>query len=350
MEALKRKRTTARIAFTKVYNTLNALLDPIKGSSRDEISNSLAQMVSRAKELAVISKSYMDLRTEVDDDFTEEEREHEVVETLDYEYRHVTLMCPVSDDEEIKLKGTANDKKDIATNECSLVSCCNDAEVLMPTLRVKLRNGNEEMNVRLIMDNGSQKSYITKGAVYEMGYEPIDEQTMSHSLFGGRRIETVRHKKYRVHLSSIDDHYRCILIESENKKRIDWPLARVEKLIYGKDDKVRVVRLNTATGSLVRPIQRIYPLELKSDTSESQIDTVIVNRYGKNHSLSSPKHADSTNKHCDGINDGRVTRSGRVSRRPDRLSYEKVLLYIFYSVMWGNIGFILVRFPKEWRI
>ncbi|KAI4475896.1 hypothetical protein M0802_014986, partial [Mischocyttarus mexicanus] len=86
MEALKRKRTTARSAFTKVYNTLNALLDPTKGSSRGEISNFLAQFETKTEELIATSKAYMDLRSEVGDDFTEEEREHELDEALDYEY------------------------------------------------------------------------------------------------------------------------------------------------------------------------------------------------------------------------------------------------------------------------
>ncbi|XP_043496428.1 uncharacterized protein LOC122520404 [Polistes fuscatus] len=157
--------------------------------------------------------------------------------------RHVTLMCPVNekDDtekEETKPKGITNNKGEININECSLASYCNDAEVLMPTLRAKLRNGTKEINVRLIIDSGSQKSYITKEAVREMGYEPIGEQTMGHSLFGGRRTETVCHKKYRVHLGDLDDTYRCnfvamdqdIICEKIPRVKSDECLGELKKL------------------------------------------------------------------------------------------------------------------------
>ncbi|XP_033227841.1 uncharacterized protein LOC117179817 [Belonocnema kinseyi] len=57
---------------------------------------------------------------------------------------------------------------------------------------------------------------------------------------------------------NIDD---VVFVQNENTKRLDWPLARVTELIRGKDGNVRVVRLRTANGELIRPIQRIYPLE-----------------------------------------------------------------------------------------
>jgi len=53
-----------------------------------------------------------------------------------------------------------------------------------------------------------------------------------------------------------------VLIGTENSKRADWPLAVVEELIPGRDGKVRLVKLRTASGILLRPVQRIYPLEI----------------------------------------------------------------------------------------
>ena len=52
------------------------------------------------------------------------------------------------------------------------------------------------------------------------------------------------------------------LLEDDVRKRIDWPLARIEKLIAGRDGSVRVVYLTTKNGTFKRPIQRVYPLEL----------------------------------------------------------------------------------------
>jgi len=39
-------------------------------------------------------------------------------------------------------------------------------------------------------------------------------------------------------------------------------LAVVLELIPGRDGEVRLVRLRTASGVLLRPIQRVYPLEI----------------------------------------------------------------------------------------
>ncbi|XP_035222808.1 uncharacterized protein LOC118195583, partial [Stegodyphus dumicola] len=56
-----------------------------------------------------------------------------------------------------------------------------------------------------------------------------------------------------------------VLIGDDIKKRLNWPLARVTELIPGKDGKVRTVRLRTQTNNLVRPIQRVFPLEIQDD-------------------------------------------------------------------------------------
>ena len=53
-----------------------------------------------------------------------------------------------------------------------------------------------------------------------------------------------------------------VLLGVENSKRMDWPLAVIEELIPGRDGEVRLVRLRTASRVLLRPIQRVYPLEI----------------------------------------------------------------------------------------
>jgi hypothetical protein len=53
-----------------------------------------------------------------------------------------------------------------------------------------------------------------------------------------------------------------VLLGVENSKRIDWPLTVVEELIPGRDGEVRLVRLRTASGVLLRQMQRVYPLEI----------------------------------------------------------------------------------------
>jgi len=56
-----------------------------------------------------------------------------------------------------------------------------------------------------------------------------------------------------------------ILVEKENKKRIFLPMAKILELIPGKDGIVRVARLKFKKGEILRPIQRLFPLEVPLD-------------------------------------------------------------------------------------
>ena len=72
-----------------------------------------------------------------------------------------------------------------------------------------------------------------------------------------------------------------VLIGQDNRKRLDWPLGRVLALLSGKDGKVRIARLKTMHGELVRPIQRFYPLEMTAEDSMPLQDHVKKTRCGR---------------------------------------------------------------------
>ncbi|GFY15209.1 uncharacterized protein TNCV_1570221 [Trichonephila clavipes] len=55
-----------------------------------------------------------------------------------------------------------------------------------------------------------------------------------------------------------------VVVENSLKNRTLWSLATVIQLIPGKDRHIRVARVETETGELVRPVQRLYNLELKN--------------------------------------------------------------------------------------
>jgi hypothetical protein len=63
-----------------------------------------------------------------------------------------------------------------------------------------------------------------------------------------------------------------VLIENEGKGRTFWPIARVMEAYPGRDGYVRVVRLNTAVGEMVCPVQRIYPLDVKMPVEVSNMN------------------------------------------------------------------------------
>ncbi|GFX15807.1 uncharacterized protein TNCV_1061291 [Trichonephila clavipes] len=56
-----------------------------------------------------------------------------------------------------------------------------------------------------------------------------------------------------------------VLVGNDSKKRINWPLAVIVELVPGCDGNVRTVKVKTQTGVFLRPIQRIFPLEIDSN-------------------------------------------------------------------------------------
>ncbi|CAL1267246.1 unnamed protein product [Larinioides sclopetarius] len=49
-------------------------------------------------------------------------------------------------------------------------------------------------------------------------------------------------------------------------KRLDWPMGLVVKVFPGKDNAVRVVKVKTCMGEMIRPVKRLYSLELNSNS------------------------------------------------------------------------------------
>lgn len=78
-----------------------------------------------------------------------------------------------------------------------------------------------------------------------------------------------------------------VLIENANKRRLNWHLGRVTKLLPSRDGCARVAEVKTASGTFIRPLRKLYPLEVSND------DPVIKS-----------------------VTPERTTRSGRVIRPP----------------------------------
>ena len=56
-----------------------------------------------------------------------------------------------------------------------------------------------------------------------------------------------------------------VLVQDEELKRKKWPLARVTKILPGKDDVVRVVEVKTKSGVYTRPVAKLFRLEHDDD-------------------------------------------------------------------------------------
>ena len=77
-----------------------------------------------------------------------------------------------------------------------------------------------------------------------------------------------------------------VIIHDENLPRAFWKLGRVESIMTGRDGEIRAatVRLSSGSGTLHRPVQLLYPLEIHDDQanqlsprSEASRDIVVNN-------------------------------------------------------------------------
>ena len=118
-------------------------------------------------------------------------------------YRHATVMCRA---EEFSASKSANDQPKVKViNETNCASLSRYPTVFLQTLRVKLQCNGKELEVRALIDTGSQHSYILSEIAKKMGYKPIDSLMMNHLLFGGSRNNLVSHHRYEVKLSDLDN-------------------------------------------------------------------------------------------------------------------------------------------------
>ncbi|UYV71446.1 hypothetical protein LAZ67_8003250 [Cordylochernes scorpioides] len=62
-----------------------------------------------------------------------------------------------------------------------------------------------------------------------------------------------------------------VLVVMDNKKRNFWPLAVIEEILFGRDGVIKLVKVKTAVGTFLRPIQKIYPLEISSTAAFSRL-------------------------------------------------------------------------------
>lgn len=108
-----------------------------------------------------------------------------------------------------------------------------------------------------------------------------------------------------------------VLIEHDNKKRLDWPLGVVKTVYPGRDGKIRSALVKTTAGEFLRPVQRLFMLEASLTAVEKvqpasdgvPADMLEESREAKEN----PQPA------AEDVPAGRTSRYGRKLKKPDRL-------------------------------
>ncbi|UYV83161.1 hypothetical protein LAZ67_23000037 [Cordylochernes scorpioides] len=116
---------------------------------------------------------------------------------------HLDVMCT----KRILDRGGSSESSTVQDE--TLANLSTSPDVLLPTLRVTLKGNRTEKTARAIIDTGSQRSYILHSTAMEMEYEQSRREFFRHSLFGGSSTDVVEHEVYTIHLSDINNSYRC---------------------------------------------------------------------------------------------------------------------------------------------
>lgn len=85
----------------------------------------------------------------------------------------------------------------------------------------------------------------------------------------GQLVQKSKHNKKYEKINVGD----LVLMELPNKKRLDWPLALVIEKLPDKKGVSRLVRIKTSNGILLRPIQKLYQLEVAAKEDQLQFES-----------------------------------------------------------------------------
>ncbi|XP_031337212.1 uncharacterized protein LOC116166396 [Photinus pyralis] len=107
--------------------------------------------------------------------------------------------------------------------------------------------------------------------------DEVDQKTLSRKVVYRQKLVADLRRRFRnEYLGQLKLWFkgRCnrqvrvgdiVLVGNDKDKRVNWPLGRVVTLLPGKDGNKRLVRVITERGQLLRPVQRLYPLECAVD-------------------------------------------------------------------------------------
>ena len=113
-----------------------------------------------------------------------------------------------------------------------------------------------------------------------------------------------------------------VIVGVDNKKRYDWPLARILELIKSQDGAVRVARVQTGKGTLIRPIQRLYPMEMSCSASVPlEIPESVKERAKKVNAKCREDELTALKEASQDSEAVVITKSGRASKKPQRFVF-----------------------------
>ncbi|UYV64960.1 hypothetical protein LAZ67_3002566 [Cordylochernes scorpioides] len=133
---------------------------------------------------------------------------------------HLEVLCEGNSSNRLMKPGRENLKENAPEPIASLSSQACTGQVLLMTTVALLRGPNASRRVRILLDSGSQFSYIKQSLVWSIGIERKGEITIAKSLFGGNKIGEEKHGKFMLELENLGNKRDVIHIEALDQRKI----------------------------------------------------------------------------------------------------------------------------------
>jgi hypothetical protein len=150
------------------------------------------------------------------------------VKCLMCQKKHITLLCPSlpchqkKKEPDKKTETSPVEKEPVVLT--TQLSC--SSEVILKTLVVKISGERGSKKIRAILDDGSQRSYISRKVADEIGLQLIGEEKVTHILFGGVQTEVQKYRRMQADLCNLTGKGKCT-IEVLDKDKICGNIPRV---------------------------------------------------------------------------------------------------------------------------
>ncbi|UYV84495.1 hypothetical protein LAZ67_X002373 [Cordylochernes scorpioides] len=187
--------------------------------------------------------------------------------------KHYAIMCPTLEAQktshlqkaELKISGESPATEQEAANQFTSTTLNNATVggVYLQTLIVKISGPKGKHNVRVLLDCGSQRSYISKRMVDALGLKRVQQVTLTHNLFGGGEIRQKKHNVYKVNVSSLNNEYMDDL-KFLDQEVICGHISQVQDHTILNELKARGINLTDIYQGEERPIHMLIGSDLLS--------------------------------------------------------------------------------------
>ncbi|XP_013136113.1 PREDICTED: uncharacterized protein LOC106101423, partial [Papilio polytes] len=141
--------------------------------------------------------------------------------------RHVVILCPRLHTQPKTGEQQEEQKRCVNDDEVNNNFTSNNTTTLLQTLVVKISTGGQEKKVRVLLDCGSQRTYIKRELAEDLGLQVTGSENLRHSLFSGVKKPAQIHRVFKFKVSSLDEKY-CTTMTALEQEVLCGNLPRVQ--------------------------------------------------------------------------------------------------------------------------